>query len=109
MWFPTKEKVEREIDALLTCFERIEQRAEFNVNESNKFASLLGPNEIAETLLRNTRKIIENLHEAAAQTRFELRPLRALASDLPQVAKVASQYVSILDNMDFARKAGEKV
>ena len=107
MWFPTKEKLEREIDALLTRFERIEQRAEFNVNESNKFASLLGPNQIAETLLRNARKIIENLHRAGAETRFETRSFRAIANDLPAVTKVASQYAGLLDNMDFARKAGE--
>ncbi|RIA45738.1 hypothetical protein DFR49_0263 [Hephaestia caeni] len=108
MLFPTKEKVEREIDALLTRFERIEARAQANVEESNKFASLLGPNEIAETLLRNTQSIIHNLHEAGAQARFGLRPIRSIANDLPAVAKVASQYAGLLDNMDFARKAGER-
>ena len=108
MWFPTKEKVEREIDVLLTRFERIEKRAEFNISESNRIGSLFGPNEMAEVILRNTRKIIENLHEGAAETRYELLSLRALANNIAPVAKVASQYASILDNMDFARKAGEK-
>ncbi|MBJ6120589.1 hypothetical protein [Sphingomonas mollis] len=107
MLFPTKEKVEREVDALLTRFERIEQRADFNVNESSKFASVLGPNEIAEKILRNARSIIENLHEAGAQARFGLRPIRAIANDLPAVAKVASEYSGILDNMDFTRKSGQ--
>ena len=108
MWFPTKERVEREIDGLLTRFERIVQRAEFNVRESNKFASVFGPNEIAETILTTSQTIIERLHEAGANARFGVRPLRSIANDLPEVGRVASRYAGLLDNMDFARKAGEQ-
>ena len=108
MWFPTKEKIEREIDILLTRFERVAKRAEVSIAESNKFASVLGPNEIAETMHRNTLKIIENLHGAGAQARFGLRPLRTIANDLPGVAAVASQYASLLDNMEMMRREGAK-
>jgi hypothetical protein len=100
MWFPTKEKVEREIQRLLTVFELIEKRAARVVAESNIFSSILGPNEIAETIHRNTLQIIENLYAAAADVRFGMRPFKQVASDLAEVVIVGKNYNSLLDNMD---------
>jgi hypothetical protein len=108
MWFPTKQKIEREIDILLSRFERIAERAQINIDESNKFASTLGPNDVAETIHKNSLQIIGNLYEAATQARFGMRPLRAIATDLSGVDDVASKYAGLIDNMDLIRRAGEQ-
>jgi hypothetical protein len=100
MWFPTRDKVEREIQRLLTVFELIEKRAARVVAKSNIFSSILGPNEIAETIHRNALQIIENLYAAAAQVRFGMRSVKQVASDLTGVETVGKNYNLVLDNME---------
>jgi hypothetical protein len=107
MLFPTKQKVERELDRLLTDLEKIDTRLQVYEGQEGIVGSIFGPSpELAEMRAAHG-DVHSSLIEATVGIRFGSISFREIAPQLKPVAGAVRHFKNILDQADAASAAGK--
>ncbi|MEA3061901.1 MAG: hypothetical protein QOJ94_1682 [Sphingomonadales bacterium] len=107
MWFPTKEKVARELDRLLTRCEAIDQRIRVYEEQAKILGSIFGPApEVTEWRVAQ-EEIYGNLMEASTGVRYGNVSYLEIAPSLKPVRKAIDHFDKVLDLTDAASAAGK--
>jgi hypothetical protein len=107
MFFPTKAKVQRELDLLLTRLEQIDKRLQRYEAQQRIVGSIFGPALELDEMRAAREDIYLTIIEAHAGVRFGTVSFREVAPQLKPVSAAIRHFEKVLDQTDAASAAGQ--